>query len=142
MVKAFYWFGKSAEQGDADAQNELGACYGMGRGTERDDKKALHWFLKAAEQGQPTAQYNCGVYYEKGYGTEKNEDKALEWYQKAADQGYEKAKKKVEARQKREGQLVCGFRAYKMDNYEVALSCFLEAAELGDATAQNSAGVM
>lgn len=140
--KAIPLLEKAAMLGNAEAQNLLGLCYGAGKGTEKDCTKALHWYLKAAEQGRPTAQYNCGIYYEKGYGTEKDEDKALEWYQKAADQGYEKAKKKVEARQKREGQLDCGFRAYKMGNYEVALSCFLEAAELGDATAQYGAGVM
>ena len=49
--------GVRAEEGDADAQCELGGCYLNGRGVEDDEKKAIEWFEKAAEQGHPGAQH-------------------------------------------------------------------------------------
>lgn len=43
-------FSKLAEQGDAEAQNSLGAYIKQGYGVEKDYKKAVYWFTKAAEQ--------------------------------------------------------------------------------------------
>ena len=42
---------KAAEQGTADAQNELGYCYKHGIGVGKDAKKAVELFQKATEQG-------------------------------------------------------------------------------------------
>lgn len=38
-----------AEQGDAEAQFNLGLCYYNGTGIEQDYKKTVKWFLKAAK---------------------------------------------------------------------------------------------
>ena len=38
-----------AEQGDAEAQFNLGLCYYNGIGIEQDYKKTVKWFLKAAK---------------------------------------------------------------------------------------------
>ena len=38
-----------AEQGNADAQNNLGRCYATGQGTLKDPKKAAYWCKKAYE---------------------------------------------------------------------------------------------
>ena len=41
---------KSAENGDGDAQYDLGWCYDLGcRGVSHDFIKAIYWFTKAAE---------------------------------------------------------------------------------------------
>ena len=48
---------KSAEQGDAEAQYELGMAYYFGQGVEQDDKQAIEWYTKSAEQGNTSAQH-------------------------------------------------------------------------------------
>ena len=45
----------AAEQGDADAQNNLGACYYHGQGVAKDYAEAVKWYNKAAEQGDAEA---------------------------------------------------------------------------------------
>src|SRR6185312_363888 len=78
---------QAAEQGDAQAQYNLGQCYRLGTGVEKDEQKAVEWYQKAAEQGDAQAQYNLGQCYRRGTGVEKDEQKAVKWYQKAAEQG-------------------------------------------------------
>ena len=47
----------AAENGDAEAQNELGVCYYYGRrGVEKDYQQAVYWYQKAAEQGYVYSQ--------------------------------------------------------------------------------------
>ncbi len=64
--QAVHWFTKSAEQGDADAQYNLGLMYAEGDGVPQDDKQAVHWFTKSAEQGDAGAQFSLGVMYAEG----------------------------------------------------------------------------
>jgi TPR repeat protein len=52
-----------ADQGNAEAQNNLGIMYRNGQGVPRDAAAALTWFHKAAEQGEPVAQLNIGLMY-------------------------------------------------------------------------------
>jgi TPR repeat protein len=49
-----------AEQGDVDAQWNLGRMYGNGRGVPEDDAEAIKWYRLAAEQGYARAQFNLG----------------------------------------------------------------------------------
>jgi TPR repeat protein len=49
-----------AKQGNADAQNNLGAVYANNKGTLKDAKQAVYWYQKAADQGYAKAQYNLG----------------------------------------------------------------------------------
>jgi len=56
-------FGKAAEQGNADAQYNLGELYNKGRGVKRNKKTAQKWYEAAAEQGHVKAKYRtkgCG----------------------------------------------------------------------------------
>ena len=78
---------KAAEQGDVDAQFNLGVMYDKGRGVAQDDKQAVAWYRKAAEQGNVDAQYNLGVKYEYGKGVAQDYKQAVAWYRKAAEQG-------------------------------------------------------
>jgi TPR repeat protein len=47
-----------AKQGNADAQNNLGAMYANGKGVSKDDKQAVYWYQKAAAQENTGAQYS------------------------------------------------------------------------------------
>lgn len=78
---------KSAEQGDAWAQNTLGVCYYDGNGVAKDSKEAVKWYRKAAEQGDAWAQGNLGFCYYNGNGVEKDYQEAVKWSRKAAEQG-------------------------------------------------------
>ena len=55
---AVKWYRKAAEQGNASAQCNLGACYGKGYGVDKDYDLAVQWYRKAARQGDKTAQNN------------------------------------------------------------------------------------
>ena len=48
----------AAEQGDADAQVNLGFMYKSGHGGPRDAAEAVQWFRRAANQGNAEAQDN------------------------------------------------------------------------------------
>ena len=54
--KAAEYFRKSAEQGYANAQCNLGYCYERGQGVSKDYEEAVKWYRKAAEQGEANAQ--------------------------------------------------------------------------------------
>ena len=81
------WYTKSAEQGYAHGQCNLGYMYKNGFGVTKDYKKAVECYTKLAEQGYAPGQYNLGVMYENGHGVTKDLKKAVEWYTKAAEQG-------------------------------------------------------
>lgn len=50
---------KAADQGDVDAQFNLGVMYENGQGgLAKDDAQAVTWYQKAAEQGDAKAQAN------------------------------------------------------------------------------------
>ena len=80
-----------AEQGDAEAQNELGSWYYAGRGVAKDDIEAARWIGLAADQGHVPAQYNLGLLYFRNRGVDGNDAEAAKWYRRAAEQGYEPA---------------------------------------------------
>ena len=66
--EAVKWFRLAAEQGDAEAQINLGVMYETGRGVPKDDKEAVKWYRLAAEQGDADAQFNVGVMHHNGTG--------------------------------------------------------------------------
>ena len=84
------WFRKAAEQGDADAQFNLGLAYANGQGVRQDYAEAVQRYRKAAEQGYADAQINLGNMYYKGRGVRQDSSLAQEWYGKACDNGDQK----------------------------------------------------
>jgi TPR repeat protein len=80
-----------AEQGDANAQYNLGNMYIYGNGVPENDVEAVKWHRLAAEQGQVNAQYNLGNMYLTGNFVPENYVEALKWHRLAAEQGYAKA---------------------------------------------------
>jgi len=82
------WFHRSALQGYAEAQFNLGLLYANGEGgLTKDADKAVAFFRKAAIQENADAQNNLGVMYQIGEGVPQNNAQAVEWYTKAAAQG-------------------------------------------------------
>ena len=86
------WYTKAAEQGNVDAQYNLGNLYRFGDGVAQNDATALKWYTKAAEQGAAGAQLNLGLMYAKGEGVPENNMPAYMWINLAAAQGHEYAK--------------------------------------------------
>ena len=78
-----------AEQGDADAQYNLGVMYEKGRGVLQDYKTAVKWYRLAAEQGNASAQSNLGVMYAIGQGVIQDDVYAHMWGNIAASNGNE-----------------------------------------------------
>lgn len=123
---------KAAEQGDARAQNNLGADYTHGHVVAQSTEKAVIWFQKAAEQGHVFAQYNLGQCYEKGYGVAHPREEAIHWYRKAADQGLALAQYKVG--------LAYSLGLGVEESLKEAVKWYKRAAEQGHAYAQYSLG--
>ena len=77
----------AAEQGDADAQYNLGLMYFDGYGVSKDDIAAVKWFRAAAEQVNVNAQYFLGMMYASGDGLIQNHLKAHMWFNIAEANG-------------------------------------------------------
>ena len=77
---------KSAEEGDASAQNRLGLLYDEGNGVPQDPIQSKEWFEKAAMQGHAGAQLNLGTLYLEGKGAPQSAQMALVWFSRAAEQ--------------------------------------------------------
>ena len=83
------WYSEAAEQGDADAQYNLGLMYDHGLGVAPDAKEAVKWYRLAAEQGHEEAQYQLGVVYDNGKGVAKDTVLAYMWFNISAANGDE-----------------------------------------------------
>jgi len=84
------WYRKAADQGDVNAQYNLGQCYREARGLRKDYAEAVKWYRRAAEQGDAGAQYELGACYANGEGVSGMVD-AYKWSSLAAAQGHEAA---------------------------------------------------
>jgi len=76
-----------AQQGDAQAQYDIGLHHEMGWGVDNDLAEAFNWYRQAADQGQADAQYRLGKACAFGLHVPQDYTQALAWYQKAAEQG-------------------------------------------------------
>ena len=76
-----------AEQGNAQAQNSLGAMYYNGKGVVKNFKEAIKWYRLAAAQGNISAQLNLASMYYEGEGVTENFVRAHMWLNIAAAQG-------------------------------------------------------
>ena len=74
---------KAAEQDHAEAQCQLGDCFYLGQGVEKDLAQAAHWYRKAAEQGHVGAQLSLADCYANGWGVPKDPGQAAWWRDKA-----------------------------------------------------------
>ena len=67
-ARAVKSFRKAANEGNPDAQFNLGVLYSRGHGVPQDHEQAAKWYRKAAEQGDAPAQSMLGYMYLKGQG--------------------------------------------------------------------------
>lgn len=134
VVKALPLYFQLAEQGNANAQFQIGMLYANGQGVANDDKEAVKWFSKAAEQGYMEAQTKLGFMYAAGKGVAQNYTSAIYWCYKAAEQGDATAQYNL-------GLMYAKGRGVAQDN-SLALSWYNKAATQGDARAQYNLGVM
>jgi TPR repeat protein len=87
---------KFADQGDAEAQWQMGVRFHNGEGVPHDDAQAMQWFQRAAERGHVTAQGALGAYYFAARGVPKDLSKAYFWSVIAMAQGDEISKGRLE----------------------------------------------
>ncbi len=90
-VQAAYWYRKAADQGDPDAQNQLGYLSMWGIGVPRDEAVAFRWFARATGEGSQGAKLNLAVLYFKGVGTPRDRSLALELMTQLAERGNARA---------------------------------------------------
>ena len=62
----------SGDEGNVDAQFNLGLLYSSGPGVPQDHAQALIWFRKAADQGDARAQVYLGGMYRVGRGVRQD----------------------------------------------------------------------
>jgi TPR repeat protein len=121
-----------AEEGDAEAQSNVGFCYERGVGVLKDETEAIKWYRKAAAQGQVLAQYNIGVCYYFGIAVTKDSVEAVKWFRLAAIQGLAEAQSNLG---------VCYGKGEGLTKNEAeAANWFRKAAEKGHAEAQVNLG--
>jgi hypothetical protein len=82
--QAVHWFVKAAEQGEANAQYELGVMFHNGERVTQDETKAFTWYGRAAELGHIAAQFSFGLSFRDGQGVPRNNVEAYVWLDLAA----------------------------------------------------------
>lgn len=93
--QAVEWYSKSAEQGFANAQFELGGMYILGDGVEKDEDRGVSLLLQAAEQGLASAQFEIANLYMAGAKLEQDSELGLDLLRQAANQGHVPAQKQL-----------------------------------------------
>ncbi len=131
---AFEAFSALADQGEVDAQFNLGVMYVAGLGVSQDDVEAVRWFQQAAEQGHSLAQHNLGAMYAQGRGVPQDDAEAVRWYRQAAGQGLARAQFVL-------GVMYAEGRGGAQDDVE-AVRWYRAAADQGLARAQYNLGAM
>jgi TPR repeat protein len=129
---AAHWYRRAADQGNSEAQNNVGWLYENGRGVAQDYGEAMRWFRLAAEQANAPAQANIGRLYENGRGVAQDYGEAMRWYRTAADNGGAIGQVNV-------GRLYANGRGVPQD-YSEAMHWYRKAADRGDAAAQYDIG--
>ena len=80
-----------ANQGNPNAQFNLGYMYDTGKGVTQSYTEAVKWYRLAAGQGNSDAQYRLGTMYEVGKGVPKSGKESQKWYRlavKSSDANY------------------------------------------------------
>jgi len=77
----------AAELGDSSGMRNMGYCYALGLGCEKDKSIATEWYSRSATAGNARAQCNLGVMYEFGNGVPQSYEEAAKWYSISAGNG-------------------------------------------------------
>ena len=132
--KDFKWYLNKAEQGDSEAQYEVGFNYYCGEDVEENFKAAFNWSFKAAKQGNVEALFLVGNMLYWGEGVSENKKKGVAIISKSADLGNPFAQKAL-------GDIY--FDGTDVDqNYAKAFECYKKASEQGNIEATEWLGNM
>jgi len=86
--KYISFYKKACELNDAEACNDLGQIYDLGKGDERVDyEEALIYYGRACNLDNATGCNNLAYLYNTGQGIEKHNGYALRYYKRACDLG-------------------------------------------------------
>jgi TPR repeat protein len=88
---AAHWFTLAANQGNLDAQFNLGHMYYTGQGLPQSYEKAFELYTSASEGGHPGATTKLGMMYYTGEGLPQSYEKAVELFTSAAEEGAREA---------------------------------------------------
>ena len=88
---AYHYYEIAAEQGDPDAELNLGLMNDSGVGTLADAGQAALWYARAASHGNGRAAFNLGQLYEAGEGVPQDRLLAAAWFADAAREGVDAA---------------------------------------------------
>ena len=91
--EAIKWYTKAAENGNSDAQSELGFMYMNGEGVPVNKSEGARWLIKAGQNGDAMAQRALGYMYKNGDGVYKSESESKKWFKEAAPKFYDLSKK-------------------------------------------------
>jgi TPR repeat protein len=122
-----------AEQGNPQAQKDLGAFYAKGIVVKQSYVEAGKWYRMAADQGHAVAQTALGELHEAGQGVARDDTQAAKWYRMAAEQGLAAAQYNLAV-------LYVLGKGVPPDNAE-ALKWYRKAADQGDSLAQYNLGM-
>jgi len=129
---AFSLFSSLADQGNVEAQYDLGWMYYEGLGTERNIENALLWYKKAGEKKVLKAQLNLAAIYSKGVDVVQDYVEAAKWWRMAAYNGDVDAQIQLAL-------LYTNGQGVKQDGVK-AIKWYQKAAEQGNASAQYNLG--
>jgi hypothetical protein len=87
LDKAFGWYLRAAECGDADAMFNLFRCYDEGRGTRADEGLAMTLLRRAADLNQVQALITLGQYYFDGDRVPRSVVRAIDLLEAARTKG-------------------------------------------------------
>ena len=129
---AFRAWLKLAEQGEAEAQNNIGFLYERGLGVLQDYEQAETWYMMASAQGLPSAKHNLAMLTYKGHINNKDWRKSVEWLREADEMEFSPSTYML-------GVLYMRGEGIFRDR-EKAFELFLKAAKLGEVRAQYMVG--
>ena len=123
-----------AEDGEAEAQNNIAYLYERGYGVKQSYTRAIEWYKKAAAQKSPEAIYNLGMLAYDGYGMRQDYLAARRYFIEAAELELADA------------HYMLGLIFYQGHglqlNYTRAKTHFLDAAKLGSPKGQFMVALM
>lgn len=86
--QALYWLEKATENGDSDAQYNLGVIYcSNDYGLVLNLDKSIKWYIAATKTNNPKAQNNLGNFYREGLTVAKDYEIAVEMYDPSQNNG-------------------------------------------------------
>jgi hypothetical protein len=91
--KAFAWYEKSAHQGYARAQWNIGNFYVVGQVVSQDFQKSIYWLEKSANQGYLDAMLHAGQVSV----VIDDYEKAVQWIEMAHEKGHPEAEMHLKA---------------------------------------------